>query len=165
MAVITKRKNNLKSKSSMKTKKSSKSKSNSKTRKQFKKFRKNGMGTRKRGGFLGFKRKRKPKPVKPQEPKKKNRTPENHAVLKHLQEKYGKSNLTFAEITQTPDQREKTLSEINKKQEIKQNQQKKRQKNMVEELIDRASALKNNNSVKPSLMGFSPKQNPQQTIL
>ena len=54
MAVITKRKNNFKSKSSMKTKRSSKSKSNSKTRKQFKKFRKNGMGTRKmRGGAIG----------------------------------------------------------------------------------------------------------------
>jgi len=50
MAVITKRKNNFKSKSSMKTKKSSKSKSNSKTRKQFKNIRKNGMGTRKMMG-------------------------------------------------------------------------------------------------------------------
>tara|TARA_B110000858_G_C17695755_1_gene423407 strand:+ start:188 stop:604 length:417 start_codon:yes stop_codon:yes gene_type:complete len=58
MAVITKRKNNLKSKSSMKTKRSSKSKSNSKTRKQFKKFRKNGMGTRKMmGGEKGAKQK------------------------------------------------------------------------------------------------------------
>ena len=54
MAVITKRKNNLKSKSSMKTKKSFKSKSNSKTRKQFKNIRKNGMGTRKRGGISWF---------------------------------------------------------------------------------------------------------------
>jgi hypothetical protein len=54
MAVITKRKNNLKSKSSMKTKKSFKSKSNSKTRKQFKNIRKNGMGTRKMmGGAKG----------------------------------------------------------------------------------------------------------------
>jgi len=60
MAVITKRKNNLKSKSSMKTKRSSKSKSNSKTRKQFKNIRKNGMGTRKRGGdFLVLKEKEK----------------------------------------------------------------------------------------------------------
>ena len=71
MAVITKRKNNLKSKSSMKTKKSFKSKSNSKTRKQFKNIRKNGMRTRKmmRGGFFGkSKSKRKIKPVKPVNP-------------------------------------------------------------------------------------------------
>ena len=227
MEVITKRKKNLKSKSSMKTKRSSKSKSNSKTRKQFKKFRKNGMGTRKmmRGGAWKnlFKRKPKSQPkvksskkvpenpyvflntskllppveeekqykiVDPEteinkrpsplisnnktavftkERKQINRTPENHAVLKFLQDKYENPYLQFSEIEQTEKQRKAIINKI-KQQKRKANintmKQQKRKNYMLEELVDRASELKNiNNSVKPSLMGFSTKLNPQQTTL
>jgi len=89
--------------------------------------------------------------------KKVKRTPENHAVLKFLQDKYENPYLQFSEIVQTEEQRKAIINKI---------KQQRRKNYMLEELVDRASELKNiNYSVKPSLMGFSTKLNPQQTTL